>query len=246
MAHGTLAGAKPGENQDAVAVAPLSISEDTTGVICAVADGVGSTPLAATAARSAVDAVVEYVQTSKDPPADALPLAALAAHEAVRRSTVDSSGKADGASTLVVAAVHGDRLHVVSAGDSRAYLCTAEGRLEQITTDHSWVQEQMKAGVLDAEAAAVHPWRSVITRYLGGELPPEVDLFERTLEPGAGFLLCSDGLIAAVPEAEVASIVGASDPESAVDMLLDLARQRQARDDVTLCIALTPRSRGGA
>ena len=239
--YGTLAGTRAGHNQDAalLGVAP-------GGLVCAVADGVGSTPGAAAAARAAVETTLAaYLAGAGQGAEQALRAAVEAAHHAVRAATDDGTGAAYGATTIVVAVVRGLRLHVASAGDSRAYAIAPDGRLDQITTDHSWVEEQVRAGALEQSRAAAHPWRSVITRYLGGETAPEVDLFDRILNPGSGVLLCSDGLMAVLSEDEVASAIAFQDPAAAVDALLTLARERQAYDDVTVCIAQLRPASGG-
>jgi protein phosphatase len=226
--YGTLAGSKPGDNQDAALVAAAP-----QGAVCAVADGVSSTPAAAAAAGAAVEAALAgYLAAAGDDAGDALRKAVESAHQAVERAAPAHSG----ATTIVVAAVRGGRVHVANAGDSRAYLYTPDGMLEQITADHSWVEEQVQAGTLERSLAAAHPWRSVITRYLGGDAPPQVDVFDRTLSPGSGVLLCTDGLLAALSEREVTAALSCGDPAEALSELLRAAGGRGAYDDVTICI----------
>jgi protein phosphatase len=230
--YGTIAGAKPGDNQDAALLAAAP-----GGAVCAVADGVSSTPAAAAAAQAAVDAALSaYLAAPDDDIEGALVGAVGSAHDAVRTATVDESGAITGATTIVAAVFRGTQVLVANAGDSRAYLYTREGALEQITADHSWVEEQIQAGTLERRHAAAHPWRSVITRYLGGDAPPEVDTFDRVLEPGACLLLCTDGLMSALSEDEVTSALALRDPAAALDVLLRLAADRRAYDDVTVCI----------
>jgi protein phosphatase len=232
-AFGSLPGTKAGDNQDA-AIRPAA----PDGVICAVADGVGSTPGAAAAAQAAVQTMLDtYLGGSGRASAAALRTAVVCAHDAVREATADAHGVVTGATTLVAAVIEDSGLLVANAGDSRAYAFGGDGELEQITADHSWVEEQVQAGLLERERAAEHPWRSVITRYLGGDEAPEVDVFERTLAPNSGVLLCSDGLMGALSEAEVTSALALGDPEAAVDALLRMAEERHAHDDVTVCIA---------
>jgi protein phosphatase len=241
-AFGSLAGSKAGDNQDA---AVLQAAPD--GVICAVADGVGSTPAAAAAAQAAVQTMLDtYLGAPGGETAAALRRAAICAHDAVREATADRDGVVTGATTLVAAVIEGTRVYIANAGDSRAYTFPTDGALEQVTSDHSWVEEQVQAGMLDRSRAAAHPWRSVITRYLGGEEAPEVDVFERTLPPNSGVLLCSDGLMGVLSEAEVTAILGRGDPEAAVEALLSMAKKRHARDDVTVCIAQLAATEGVA
>lgn len=239
---GSLPGAKPGPNQDAVLGIALP-----DGIACAVADGVSSTGEAALAAQTAVRVVLDsYVaRTGGATSREALGNAAVRAHVAVREATSRVAGEGAGATTLVVAAIHRGRVGVANVGDSRAYVLPTGNGLRQVTADHSWVQERVRAGALDSRDAPTHPWRSVITRYLGGEEAPEVDTFEEELGPGDGLLLCSDGLMRALSEMEVASILTSMPPDHAVEALLSLAKQRHAYDDVTVCLVrLDPKAAG--
>ncbi len=172
-----------------------------------------STPAAATAAQAAVEAALAAYLAAPDDDAERALVGAIgSAHDAVRTATVDAAGAVAGATTIVAAVFRGAHVLVANAGDSRAYLYTPDGALDQITADHSWVEEQVQAGTLERRHAAAHPWRSVITRYLGGEAPPEVDTFDRVLEPGDGLLLCTDGLMAALSEDEVTSALALRRP----------------------------------
>jgi serine/threonine protein phosphatase PrpC len=96
---------------------------------------------------------------------------------------------------------------VAHVGDSRVYVLRA-GTLEQITHDHSWVEEQVRAGTLSPTAARQHPWRNVVTRALSGGEDPEVDVAEVSPKPGERYLLCSDGLFTVVPDNRIADILG--------------------------------------
>jgi PPM family protein phosphatase len=80
-----------------------------------------------------------------------------------------------------------------------------ESRLDQITHDHSWVEEQVRAGTMTATAARQHPWRNVVTRALSGGEDPEVDVVEIQPAVADRYLLCSDGLFAVVPDEQIAS-----------------------------------------
>jgi protein phosphatase len=92
-------------------------------------------------------------------------------------------------------------------GDSRVYL-RRNGNLERLTLDHSWVEEQVRAGVLTASAARQHPWRNVVTRALAGGDDPEVDLVDFSPADGDRILLCSDGLFSVVTDEEIGELLG--------------------------------------
>jgi serine/threonine protein phosphatase PrpC len=96
---------------------------------------------------------------------------------------------------------------VAHVGDSRVYRLR-DGQLEQLTHDHSWVEEQVRAGTMSASAARQHPWRNVVTRALSGGEDPEVDVTEVGPVKGDRYLLCSDGLFAVVIDQQIVEILG--------------------------------------
>src|SRR5207237_4385866 len=98
---------------------------------------------------------------------------------------------------------------VAHVGDSRVYVLR-RGTLEQITHDHSWVEEQVRAGTLSPSAARQHPWRNVVTRALSGGDDPEVDVTEVAPRPGERYLLCSDGLFTVVPDNHITELLADS------------------------------------
>jgi len=117
---------------------------------------------------------------------------------------VDLRGMATTASALLAGKTRACVAHV---GDSRIYVLR-DGSLEQITHDHSWVEEQVRAGAMTPTAARQHPWRNVVTRALAGGEDPEIDVVEFEPVPGARFLLCSDGLFTVVPHDTIAQKLG--------------------------------------
>jgi protein phosphatase len=97
------------------------------------------------------------------------------------------------ATTVAAVLVDGDIANLAHVGDSRIYLWNGE-RVEQLTRDHSWVNEQIENGAISPEQARSHPLRNVVTRALGGRADLVVDIQSRRMEPGNMLLLCSDGL----------------------------------------------------
>jgi PPM family protein phosphatase len=116
----------------------------------------------------------------------------------------DLRGMATTASAILTNNRSGCVAHV---GDSRVY-CLRDGSLQQLTHDHSWVEEQVRAGTMSPSAARQHPWRNVVTRALSGGEDPEVDVTEVQPSPGDRYLLCSDGLFAVVTDSQIAEILG--------------------------------------
>jgi protein phosphatase/serine/threonine-protein phosphatase Stp1 len=143
------------------------------------------------------------------------------------------------ASTVVVLCARGTRYACLWAGDSRAYRF-AGGVLEQISHDHSLVQELVDAGQIPAEAAESHPNANIITRAVGASDPDGLMLDKMTdeLRPGERFLLCSDGLTKTIPEPEIAALLGAGGDVAA--RLIAVALERQAKDNVTVVIVDVP------
>jgi len=137
--------------------------------------------------------------------------------------------------TLVAAVLRKSEVVIANIGDSRAYLFR-EGQITQITRDHSWVAEQVSAGVLSEEKAIRHPYRNVITRSLGPERDPSPDFFSTETQPGDLLLLCTDGLSNLVTDDELARLLGAYPTDQAADILLEQALERGAPDNVTLVL----------
>ncbi len=137
--------------------------------------------------------------------------------------------------TLVALMVHGTHFACVWCGDSRVYL-RRNGKLAQVSRDHSEVQELIDRGVLRKEEAKTWPRRNVVTRALGATDEPELEIVDGPACLGDRFLLCSDGLIVHVADDEIAALLEAPDPERAVDDLLRLTLERGASDNVSIIV----------
>ena len=127
---------------------------------------------------------------------------------------------------------------VAHVGDSRAYLWR-EGRLEQVTRDHSWVEEQIALGEMTEEQARIHPWRNLVTRALAGNEDPLVDLTPLALEPGDRVLLCSDGLCGPVRDEVMAGIIGRAprgEGAAICEALIDAANAAGGPDNITVVL----------
>jgi serine/threonine protein phosphatase PrpC len=121
-------------------------------------------------------------------------------------------------------------------GDSRVY-ALRDGQLTQITDDHSWVEEQVRAGTMSASAARQHPWRNVVTRALSGGSDPEIDTVELSPRPGERFLLCSDGLSGVVPHQTLAAILGdGQDLDAVCERLIAAANEAGGPDNITVLV----------
>jgi len=138
--------------------------------------------------------------------------------------------------TIVAAHICGRRLSLVHVGDSRAYLFRA-GTLQQLTSDHSLVAEQVRHGLMSHQQAAVSELQSVLTRALGTEQSVEVDAAEIELFPRDSLLLCSDGLTRMVPENEIAEILAqAPGVGIAAERLVNRANECGGHDNITVVV----------
>jgi protein phosphatase len=138
-------------------------------------------------------------------------------------------------STVVALTIHDGRYACLWAGDSRAYLSRG-GSLQQITRDHTEVEDLMERGLLSLEEARLWPRRNVVTRALG--VSDEIDLEVRSgvAQPGDAFLLCSDGLTLHVEPSELRSEVESRGPQRACDELVALALDRGGQDNITVIV----------
>ena len=133
------------------------------------------------------------------------------------------------ATTVVILLARGEHFACLWAGDSRAYLLR-EGALTRLTRDHCVVQELVEAGLIDDGDAEAHPQANVITRAVGAQGDLELDKVSARIASGDLFLLCSDGLFKALPEAEMAAVLSAG---GGCDALIAAALAAGARDNVT-------------
>ena len=141
------------------------------------------------------------------------------------------------ATTVVAVLMDGDVANVVHAGDSRAYLIR-ESELTPLTSDHSWVEEQVEKGDLSAAEAREHPWRTMVTRALGGKTDLTVGLRRKPMRGGDTLLLCTDGLTSMLQEPDIARLVGAANGnlEEATAALVDEANTRGGTDNITVML----------
>jgi serine/threonine protein phosphatase PrpC len=138
--------------------------------------------------------------------------------------------------TVTAAWIDGPRLSVAHVGDSRAYLLRG-GTLQQLTSDHSLVAEQVRRGILTAAEAERSEMQSVLLRALGAHLDIEVETEEHTLFDRDVVVLCSDGLTRMVTEPEIAGTLQAEpDPVKAAERLVELANEQGGADNVTVIV----------
>lgn len=161
------------------------------------------------------------------------------AHERIRAMSLEQSGSRMG-STAVSLKLHKARVEIDWIGDSRAYLWRSR-RLQQLTRDHSFVQELVDAGALTQAEAELHPNRNVVTRAIGVRDSDEikVDSVSLKLWPGDRLLLCSDGLSGFLPESRIGELMDAhEDPAELAERLIETTvEETEAGDNVTVVVA---------
>ena len=137
--------------------------------------------------------------------------------------------------TAVVAVIAGGRAYIAHVGDSRAY-AWKEGKIRQLTKDHSLVQELVEQGKLTPDEMRTHPNKNIITRVVGVNLLVDIDYMELALEEGEKLLLCSDGLSDMVADGQMADVLESNDAVNACRALIGLANQSGGRDNITVVV----------
>lgn len=206
--------------------------------LVAVADGMGGHVGGEIAARLAIDTLRRAFADDRSVPG--VTAATQQANRAVfeqseREPTLRGMGTTLTAAAIVRAG-KGRKLVVSNVGDSRAYVLR-DGRLDQLTQDHSLVEEMVRNGELSPAEAAVHPHRHILTRALGIDRTVAVDAWEIEPSPGARLLLCSDGLTNEVSENDIATILSTSpEPSNAAKRLVAAALEHGGSDNVTVVV----------
>ncbi len=224
------------ENQDAIRYEAL-----TNGTLLAVADGMGGHAGGATASQLAISEFVNQVKEMDQPEQieQVLINAVNGAHECVSEEAAAEPSLADMGTTLVAAYLpHHDEndlplATIINVGDSRAY--HIDNGIEQVTVDHSLVQELIKAGEISPEDADTHPQSNFLSQALGSS--EELDADTVRLEVTGTLLLCSDGLTDELDDSEIAAIVESHDMESAVDQLVNSANEAGGSDNISVVLA---------
>jgi serine/threonine protein phosphatase PrpC len=206
------------------------------GAIYLAADGMGGHSAGEVASHTAVELVRgHYYSDTTHDVGTSLVRAFRLANRAIYEQAQSDPSKSGMGTTLVAAVVLGRTVYIANIGDSRAYLINERG-ITQITEDHSWVAEQMRAGLLTKEEARRHPQRNVVTRALGSKPSVEIDLFEGEMQEGDVLLLCSDGLTGYVEDPELAAIAMEHPPEQATQLLVDQANARGGSDNISVVV----------
>jgi serine/threonine protein phosphatase PrpC len=228
-------------NEDSLAAVTLNHASETASQtigVYAVADGMGgheagevASKLAVrTAVRQLMGDVAEADQDMPEPYRQWLESAVALANQVVREKAHEENTNMG--TTLVMAVVVGNDVHIANVGDSRAYLISPT-HLRQITHDQSLVQNLVDQGEITPEQAANNPNRNMLIQAVGSQKDVTVDLFNETLGSDESLLLCSDGLWNTLGDEEIIHIVRkAATPQAACQALVDACNAQGARDNI--------------
>jgi PPM family protein phosphatase len=217
-----------------------------------VADGMGGHAAGEVASKVAVESINEFVcltggdeeitwpfgldeNISYD--GNRLKTAIRYANRKVLEATKEKSEYEGMATTVAAVLVDGDTANIGHVGDSRVYLLRG-GEISQLTSDHSWVNEQIQSGVISADQARTHPLRNVVTRALGGKPDLQVDMQQHKGQAGDILLLCSDGLTTMIADDEIARLVREADGDvdKAAQSLVSSANAKGGEDNITVLL----------
>ena len=202
-----------------------------------VADGMGGHNAGDYASSDAVCIVVEEIREDADfNPVKVIRHAIESANtEIITQAQKDEKLRGMG-TTMVAATIVGHYAYVANVGDSRLYV--AGEQIQQITKDHSLVQEMVRMGELNAEEARNHPDKNIITRALGAERTVDVDFFDLKLEPGNVVLMCSDGLSNMVEDDRIGEIISDTDRDlqERGQALISEANRNGGKDNIAIVL----------
>lgn len=225
------------------------VNEDallTTGPkLFAIADGMGGYAAGETASTEALKVLQQEAAAFEGLTGNALnsalQTAVQKANAHIRQMAQTEAQYHDMGTTLVALYLTGDgRACAVNVGDSRLY-SWADGALQQITRDHSYVAELVAKGEITPEEAFQHPKKNIILKAVGAEPQLDADVFSLQLVPQSKLLLCSDGLSDMVEDNQIAAILQDNSTEQAAELLLEAALDNGGRDNISLIlIDLTP------
>lgn len=247
---------KNNEDRFGVSAFRLDSSEALPVVFAIVSDGIGGHHAGEIAAELAVETTSQHIAKSNGrQPIETLKTAIQSASQEIAVQAERNAGQQGMGATCACCLIIDNRLYIATVGDSRIYLIRA-GEIRKLTTDHTWVQEAIDAGILTPEQAAGHPNAHVIRRYLGSPNPiiPDTRLklhLDETdaqaeqnqgsaLQPGDQLVLCSDGLTDLVEDEEILAGLTEKPTDQAIDDLIDLANQRGGHDNITIVALHVP------
>ncbi len=244
-------------NEDRYSVTAYRMERSSIPALLAiVADGIGGHNAGEVASDLTVETIVNRLTASRiKEPLFQLQAAIMEASEVVAQAARTNAAQQGMGSTVVTAWIIGSRLYTATVGDSRIYFLR-DGILQQISIDHTWVQEAIDHDIIQPNQARDHPQAHVLRRYIGAQRQTEPDLRLRLkdgesdresqanqglkLQSGDMLLLCTDGLTDLINDDEIQQVLIENDPLQAVERLTDWALERGGHDNITIVILEVP------
>lgn len=220
-------------NQDSIFVSTQAVGKLNNLFI--VADGMGGHKAGDVASKAAIEKFVKYVCTTHmTDPANILDSGIISINKEIYDMAMSNKDYDGMGTTFVVATLVGNHVYIANVGDSRLYLVNRE--IQQITRDHSLVEDMVRMGMIDKEEARTHYKKNVITKALGvaDDKTSTPDIFEIEIEKGDRLLLCSDGLTNMVDDYEIKKIINKTQGiEYAVRRLIEQANENGGKDNIS-------------
>ncbi|MGD2162707.1 MAG: protein phosphatase 2C domain-containing protein [Anaerolineales bacterium] len=244
------------QNEDRFTVQPYRLQDGREVALVIVADGIGGHQAGEIAAQLTVDTIKSEVEKyEQGEPTTVIEAAIIEAGRAVSQAAAQDSQQEGMGSTVALALIIEDNLYTATVGDSRIYMLR-NGRLRQVSTDHTWIQEAIEYDILTPEEARGHPQAHVLRRHIGGQELPEPDLRLRLRDGESDesarnnqgtklgdddrLLLCTDGLTDMVPDIEIYNALASKPPNAAVNHLVERALRAGGSDNITIAIVALP------
>ena len=222
------------ENQDSVYAKQI----DDNSALLIVADGMGGHSGGKKASSSAIENIAQNIlstykkSVSQEEIEELLRSSVSFANQSIYDAAFVNSELKGMGTTVVVALVIDNILYTANVGDSRLYVYT-KGELNQITTDHSYVESLVSKGIISKAEAKTHPKKNIITRAVGSDEIVDIDIFKNELSKDDVILLCTDGLYGLVNEEEIKEVLN-GDIENAATKLVDMANENGGKDNISV------------
>lgn len=237
-------GRKREKNEDNFVCLSLTQDKKSPQFLVAVADGMGghtggeiASAIAIEEIRNSITARIKKDQTDSISIPQILKEAYKHANDRIFRKASENEDLVGMGSTLVAALISKSKATIANVGDSRAYLIRQK-RIEQITQDHNWKNEQLSKGNIEEQDIINSPYKDLITRSLGLNREIEIDIFDLSLQEEDFLFLCSDGLYSLLSDTEILKILKKKkDLKKTCLKLVELANKRGGHDNITVIVA---------
>lgn len=208
------------------------------GCLLVVADGIGGNAAGEVASKIAADTIVQEYFKRDSSPLDDLEASFQLANDSIFEKSITDKFLRGMGTTCTALVVTAQAVFFAHVGDTRAYLLK-DGKVLQLTSDHTYVNDLVKKGVIDKSDAKTHPRRNVLTKAMGlqPDIPFDSGEIKQRFEIGDRLLICSDGLVEYLDDDELAKISAGNSVFTAAVNMVDVALRRGGHDNITVIIA---------